>query len=65
VVGRIHKMPAIAHSMSWSSPSPPIEPLSGLELENLQLMASGLSNHEIAEQLRLALGTVKAHLHNV
>ena len=48
-----------------SSLSPLIEPLSGRELEILQLMASGLSNQEIAEQLYLALGTVKAHLHNV
>jgi LuxR family maltose regulon positive regulatory protein len=52
-------------SVLVSSPSPLIGPLSGRELEILQLMASGLSNQEIAEQLVLALGTVKAHLHNI
>ena len=52
-------------SVLVSSTSLLIEPLSGRELEILQLMASGLSNQEIAEQLYLALGTVKAHLHNI
>ena len=44
---------------------PLIEPLSERELEILHLMASGMSNQEIAERLYLATGTVKAHLHNV
>jgi LuxR family maltose regulon positive regulatory protein len=44
---------------------PLIEPLSERELEVLRLMATGLSNQEIARQLYLATGTVKAHLHNV
>jgi LuxR family maltose regulon positive regulatory protein len=48
-----------------SSPSPLFEPLSEREREILQLMASGLSNREIAEQLYLAVGTVKAHLHHI
>src|SRR5258708_34925752 len=48
------------------NPSPPtapplIEPLSQRELEVLQLIAQGLSNHEISEQLFLALDTVKGH----
>jgi LuxR family maltose regulon positive regulatory protein len=38
-----------------------IEPLSDRELEVLRLMAEGRSNPEIAEQLVVALGTVKAH----
>jgi LuxR family maltose regulon positive regulatory protein len=42
-----------------------IEPLSGRELEVLQLMADGLSNREIADELVLAVGTVKAHIHNI
>lgn len=42
-----------------------IEPLSERELEVLRLMASGLSNQEIAERLYLAVGTVKAHLHHI
>jgi LuxR family maltose regulon positive regulatory protein len=38
-----------------------IEPLSPRELEVLQLMAQGRSNHEISERLFLALSTVKGH----
>ncbi len=38
-----------------------IEPLSQRELEVLQLIAKGLSNHEISERLYLALDTVKGH----
>ncbi len=38
-----------------------IEPLSPRELEILQLVAQGLSNHEIGEKLFLALDTVKGH----
>jgi LuxR family maltose regulon positive regulatory protein len=38
-----------------------IEPLSGRELEVLQLIAQGLSNREIGERLFLALNTVKGH----
>jgi LuxR family maltose regulon positive regulatory protein len=58
-------VPESEPSVPVSNPSPLIEPLSGRELEVLQLVASGLSNQEIAEQLYLASGTVKAHLHNI
>lgn len=44
-----------------SSVQPLIEPLSPRELEVLQLIAQGLSNHEISERLFLALSTVKGH----
>jgi len=40
---------------------PLIDPLSQRELEVLQLIAQGLSNHEISKQLFLALSTVKGH----
>jgi LuxR family maltose regulon positive regulatory protein len=48
-----------------SVPSPLIEPLTERELEVLRLMAKGLSNREIADELVVALGTVKTHLHNI
>jgi LuxR family maltose regulon positive regulatory protein len=44
-----------------SSTSNPVEPLSQRELEVLHLMALGRTNHEIAQQLIVASGTVKAH----
>jgi LuxR family maltose regulon positive regulatory protein len=44
---------------------PLVEPLTEREMEVLRLMAAGLSNREIAEELILAMGTVKAHLHNI
>ncbi len=42
-----------------------IEPLSERELQVLRLMAEGLTNKEIAAKLIIALGTVKAHIHNI
>ena len=42
-----------------------IEPLSDREIEVLGLMANGLTNQQIADQLFLALGTVKRHANNI
>ena len=39
--------------------------LSKRELEVLQLMAEGLSNHEIAQRLYVSLSTVKTHSRNL
>jgi ATP/maltotriose-dependent transcriptional regulator MalT len=44
---------------------PLIDPLSERELEVLRLIAAGASNEEIAEQLVIALGTVKRHVSNI
>lgn len=42
-----------------------IEPLSERELELLNLVVNGRSNREIADELFLAIGTVKKHLSNI
>jgi LuxR family transcriptional regulator, maltose regulon positive regulatory protein len=44
---------------------PGLEPLSEREIEVLELVAAGLSNAEIARELYLSVGTVKAHVHHI
>jgi LuxR family maltose regulon positive regulatory protein len=42
-----------------------VEPLSEQELRVLQLVASGMSNRETAQELYVTVGTVKKHLNNI
>ena len=42
-----------------------MEALSEREQEVARLVAAGLANKVIARRLGIALGTVKAHLHNI
>ena len=44
---------------------PLIEPLSERELRVLQLVASGMSNRETAQELYVTVGTIKKHLNNI
>ena len=44
---------------------PLAEPLTPRELQVLRLMAAGLKNREVAEELVVALGTVKTHINNI
>jgi LuxR family maltose regulon positive regulatory protein len=52
-------------SKSQAPESEWIEPLSGREIEVLQLIAEGLTNREIASRLFLSVNTVKAHARNL
>ena len=42
-----------------------LEPLSKRELEVLELLSAGMSNHEISEELVIGIGTVKTHVHKI
>ncbi|MOA65610.1 Response regulator protein VraR [compost metagenome] len=42
-----------------------LDPLTDRELQVLNLMASGLSNQEIAQQLGVVIGTVKSHISSI
>ncbi|MGD8631937.1 MAG: LuxR C-terminal-related transcriptional regulator [Anaerolineales bacterium] len=42
-----------------------VEALTERELEVLNLVAAGLSNRQIADQLVISIGTTKAHLHHI
>jgi DNA-binding NarL/FixJ family response regulator len=42
-----------------------ITPFSPREQKIVSLISEGLSNREIAEQLRLSVGTVKLHVHHI
>ncbi len=58
-------MPAPTEPAASPAPGQPAEPLSDREIEVLRLLASGRSNREIAAELYLATGTVKAHLNHI
>jgi len=72
--GEYFMMPSItakvmAEFARLSRPAPRVEPLvdplSAREFEILQLVATGLSNKQIADTLVIAEGTVKNHLTNI
>lgn len=46
-------------------PTPLVEPLTRRELDILRLLAEGFNNHEIADQVVIAEGTVKNHVTNI
>ncbi len=58
---------ALEHAASGAkSPTAELpEPLSERELEVLQLIEAGKSNHRIAQELFVTAGTVKTHIRNI
>jgi LuxR family maltose regulon positive regulatory protein len=58
-------LPATDAAQRRLTDQPLVEPLSERELEVLDLIAAGHSNAEIAQQLYIALGTVKRHINNI
>jgi LuxR family maltose regulon positive regulatory protein len=51
--------------ISQAKDQPLIDPLSERELEVLRLIAAGLSNQQIAQQLVIAVSTVKSHINHI
>ena len=72
--GRTHLDPAVQERLVAAALAAPLEAaepeelpdgLTAREAEVLQLIASGLSNREIAERLYLSNATVKTHVHRI
>jgi LuxR family maltose regulon positive regulatory protein len=64
-VGEILAVLSAAPAKTPMDQSALVEPLSERELEVLRLVAAGLSNRQIAEELTISLGTAKTHVHNI
>lgn len=59
------KIPVIMEQHSTAHAQPIIEPLSERELDVLRLLAAGMSNSEIAEELVIAVSTVNSHCKSI
>jgi predicted ATPase/DNA-binding CsgD family transcriptional regulator len=64
-VARIMKEIPVQQNDATRPQTRSLDALSERELEILRLLGVGMSNAEIAEKLVLAVGTVKAHNHNI
>jgi DNA-binding CsgD family transcriptional regulator len=59
------QVPSPAGRLSGPSLDPRLAVLTARELEIAALVASGLTNKEIARKLSLTLATIKSHLHHI
>lgn len=64
-VGRLLDFTRLSSAGQGRPAQPLDEPLSERELEVLGLIASGLSNSDIAQKLFITVGTVKRHINNI
>jgi len=58
-------MQALMNRSARPAESSPVEPLTNREQEVLSLMAKGMTNPQIAEQLVISPSTVQFHVHNI
>jgi LuxR family maltose regulon positive regulatory protein len=65
VTGKPGPVTSATSTPAQAQPSALQEPLSSRELEVLELVARGLSNQAIADELFVSVGTVKTHMHNI
>ncbi len=56
---------ALREAAQLATIQPLAEPLTRRELQVLRLLATDLSNQEIAETLVVAMGTIKTHIRNI
>jgi two-component system, NarL family, nitrate/nitrite response regulator NarL len=63
--GLLQRLSDVRQQDSHQHERPPAPPLTGREMQMLQLISNGLTNKEIARRLNIGLGTTKTHVHNL